>query len=57
MGYIAFVQGTGLTVEIDADGKPHLVKSVIKCAVCGDDRVLTTSAKGLCYKCQEIVNK
>ena len=54
MGYIAFIQGSGVTVEIDADGKPHLVKSVIKCTACGDDRVLKT---GFCYKCQEILNK
>jgi hypothetical protein len=53
MGYVAFIDGSGWTVQFDDDG-PHLVKSVITCTACGDDRVLKT---GFCYKCQEILNK
>ena len=54
MGYIAFIDGNGVTVEFDDDGHPHLSKSTVKCVACGDGRVLKS---GFCYKCQEIVDK
>ncbi len=38
MGYIAFINGSGWTVELD-DAGAHIVKSVITCEMCGDDRV------------------
>jgi hypothetical protein len=54
MGYIAFIDGNGWTVEFDDDGHPHISKSNVKCTACGDGRVMKS---GFCYKCQEIINK
>ena len=51
MGYIAFINGSGVTVEIDDSGG-HLVKSVITCEMCGDDRVFKD---GSCYRCLELI--
>ena len=35
MGYIAFIDGSGWTVELDDNGA-HLVKSIITCEMCED---------------------
>jgi hypothetical protein len=51
MGYIAFINGSGVTVEIDDSGV-HLVKSVITCEMCGDDRVFKD---GTCFRCHELI--
>jgi hypothetical protein len=50
MGYIAFINGKGMQVQIDDDG-PHLVASVIKCEFCNDDRILSD---GRCVTCCQI---
>ena len=52
MGYIAFIDGSGWTVELDDNGA-HLVKSIIKCEMCGDDRVFKD---GTCFKCHELID-
>lgn len=54
MGYVAWSNGAGVTVEIDDDGV-HLIKSVRKCEACGDDRVL--QGRQLCVQCYRIVNQ
>lgn len=51
MGYIAFIDGSGWTVELDDNGA-HLVKSIIKCDMCGDDRVFKD---GTCFRCHELI--
>jgi hypothetical protein len=51
MGYIAFINGSGVTVEIDDSGV-HLVKSIITCEMCGDDRVFKD---GTCFRCHELI--
>jgi hypothetical protein len=51
VGYIAFINGSGFTVEIDDDGA-HIVKSVITCEMCGDDRVFKN---GTCFVCSELI--
>jgi hypothetical protein len=48
--YIAFINGSGFTVEIDDDGA-HIVKSVITCEMC-DDRVFKN---GTCFVCSELI--
>jgi hypothetical protein len=54
VGYIAFIDGSGWTVELDDNGA-HLVKSIIKCeANCGDDRVFKD---GTCFRCHELINR
>ena len=53
MGYIAFVDGSGWTVELDDNGA-NLVKSIIKCEACGDDRVFKD---GTCFRCHELINR
>jgi len=53
MGYIAFIQGSGWTVELDDNGA-HLVKSIIKCEVCDDDRVFKD---GTCFRCNQLINR
>jgi hypothetical protein len=50
VGYIAFINGKGVQVQIDESG-PHLVESVIKCEFCGDDRILED---GRCVTCCQI---
>lgn len=54
MGYVAWSNGAGITVEINDDGV-HLIKSVRKCEACGDDRVL--QGRQLCVQCYRIVNQ
>lgn len=51
MGYIAFINGSGITVEMDDSGV-HLVKSVITCEMCSDDRVFKD---GTCFRCHELI--
>ena len=53
MGYIAFIDGSGWTVELDDNGA-HLVKSIITCDMCGDDRVFKD---GTCFRCHELINR
>ena len=53
VGYIAFIDGSGWTVELDDNGA-HLVKSIIKCEACGDDRVFKD---GTCFRCHELINR
>ena len=50
MGYIAFINGKGMQVQIYDDG-PHLVASVVKCEFCNDDRILSD---GRCVTCCQI---
>lgn len=52
MGYVAWIDGSGYTVQLD-DGGAHLVKSIIKCKACDDDRVFKD---GICFKCHELIN-
>ena len=51
MGYIAFINGKGVTVQLDDDGA-HLVQSIIKCEICGDDRVFKD---GTCFACNRLM--
>ena len=53
MGYIAFIDGSGWTVELDDNGA-HLVKSIITCDMCGDDRVFKD---GTCFRCHELIKR
>lgn len=53
MGYVAWVNGSGLTVQIDDDGA-HIVKSIRTCDLCGDDRVFKD---GTCFVCHELINR
>jgi hypothetical protein len=53
MGYIAIINGSGITVELDDNGA-HLVKSLITCDMCGDDRVFKD---GTCFRCHELIKR
>jgi hypothetical protein len=52
MGFVAWSNGKGYTVQIDDDGV-HLVEALRKCEACGDDRVL--QGRQLCVQCYRIV--
>lgn len=53
MGYVAWIDGSGWTVQLDDNGA-HLIKSHVLCPICGDDRVL----KGkMCFKCDQIAKQ
>jgi len=51
MGYVAIINGSGWTVQIDDDGA-HIVQSVRHCDLCGDDRVFKD---GTCFRCHELI--
>ena len=53
MGYIAIINGSGWTVELDDDGA-HIIKSERHCEMCGDDRVFKD---GTCFVCSELMNR
>ncbi len=52
MGYIAFINGHGLTVQFDDDGV-HLVEQHVKCSICDIDKVYKN---GKCFHCDRILN-
>jgi len=53
MGYVAIINGSGWTVQLDDDGA-HIVQSVRHCDLCGDDRVFKD---GTCFRCHELINR
>ena len=53
MGYVAFINGTGMTVKLDDSGA-QLVKSIITCEGCGDDRVFEDR---ICYVCHKLIKR
>ena len=53
MGYIAIINGSGVTVELDDNGA-HLIKSIITCDSCGDDQVFND---GTCFRCHELIKR
>jgi hypothetical protein len=53
MGYVAFINGSGYTVKLDDSGA-QLVKSIITCEACGDDRVFKDR---ICFVCHDLINR